>query len=236
MSIGESKGGLPPDQLTEAENSILEDCLRLIDAYHDASAQAMTQIALAPCSPFSVSTGLMRDTADMAKDKGVGLHTHLAENVEDIDYSLAQFGQRPGDYAEELGWTGAHVWHAHCVQLNEEEINLFARTKTGVAHCPCSNMRLASGIAPVRQMIDAGVPVGLGVDGSSSSDSGHLMNEARQAMLLQRVLGGADNLSARQALRLATRGGAEVLNRHDIGQIAPGLAQIWRFSAAIALS
>ncbi|HCD64081.1 MAG TPA: 8-oxoguanine deaminase [Alphaproteobacteria bacterium] len=222
MSIGESKGGLPPDQLTEAENSILEDCLRLIDAYHDASAQAMTQIALAPCSPFSVSTGLMRDTADMAKDKGVGLHTHLAENVEDIDYSLAQFGQRPGDYAEELGWTGAHVWHAHCVQLNEEEINLFARTKTGVAHCPCSNMRLASGIAPVRQMIDAGVPVGLGVDGSSSSDSGHLMNEARQAMLLQRVLGGADNLSARQALRLATRGGAEVLNRHDIGQIAPG--------------
>ena len=151
----------------------------------------------------------------------MGLHTHLAENVEDIDYSLAQFGQRPGDYAEELGWTGAHVWHAHCVQLNEEEINLFARTRQ-VAHCPCSNMRLASGIAPVRQMIDAGVPVGLGVDGSSSSDSGHLMNEARQAMLLQRVLGGADNLSARQALRLATRGGAEVLNRHDIGQIAPG--------------
>ena len=222
MSIGESKGGLPPDQLTEAEDSILADCLRLIDAYHDSSAQAMTQIALAPCSPFSVSTGLMRDTAEMARDKGVGLHTHLAENVEDIDYSLAQFGLRPGDYAQELGWTGAHVWHAHCVQLNDDEINLFARTKTGVAHCPCSNMRLASGIAPVRQMIDAGVPVGLGVDGSSSSDSGHLMNEARQAMLLQRVLGGADNLSARQALRLATRGGAEVLNRHDIGQIAPG--------------
>ena len=224
MSIGESKGGLPPDQLTEAEDSILEDCLRLIDEHHDASAHAMTQIALAPCSPFSVSTGLMRDTAEMAKDKGVGLHTHLAENVEDIDYSLAQFGQRPGDYAEELGWTGEHVWHAHCVQLNDDEINLFARTKTGVAHCPCSNMRLASGIAPVRQMIDAGVPVGLGVDGSSSSDSGHLMNEARQAMLLQRVLGGADNLSARQALRLATRGGADVLNRHDIGQIAPGFA------------
>ena len=224
MSIGESKGGLPPDQLTEAEDSILADCLRLIDAYHDSSAQAMTQIALAPCSPFSVSTGLMRDTAEMARDKGVGLHTHLAENVEDIDYSLAQFGLRPGDYAQELGWTGAHVWHAHCVQLNDDEINLFARTKTGVAHCPCSNMRLASGIAPVRQMIDAGVPVGLGVDGSSSSDSGHLMNEARQAMLLQRVLAGADNMTARQALRLATRGGAETLNRDDIGQIAVGFA------------
>lgn len=222
MSIGESKGGLPPDQLTEKEDHILEDCLRLIDAHHDASAHAMVQVALAPCSPFSVSTGLMRDTAAMAADKGVGLHTHLAENVEDIDYSLAQFGVRPGDYAEELGWTGAHVWHAHCVQLNEDEIDLFARTQTGVAHCPCSNMRLASGIAPVRQMLDAGVPVGLGVDGSSSSDSGHLMNEARQAMLLQRVISGADNMNAREALRLATRGGAEVLNRHDIGQIAPG--------------
>ena len=161
MSIGESKGGLPPDQLCEVEDSILKDCLRVIDAHHDASDHAMIQIALAPCSPFSVSTGLMADTATMAADKGVGLHTHLAENSEDIDYSLAQFGQRPGDYAEALGWTGEHVWHAHCVQLNDDEINLFARTQTGVAHCPCSNMRLASGIAPVRKMIDSGVPVGL---------------------------------------------------------------------------
>ena len=224
MSIGESKGGLPPDQLCEEEDSILKDCLRVIDAHHDASDHAMIQIALAPCSPFSVSTGLMADTAAMAADKGVGLHTHLAENSEDIDYSLAQFGQRPGDYAEALGWTGEHVWHAHCVQLNDDEINLFARTQTGVAHCPCSNMRLASGIAPVRKMIDSGVPVGLGVDGSSSSDSGHLLNEARQTMLLQRVMSGADNLTARQALRLATRGGADVLNRKDIGQIAPGFA------------
>ena len=224
MSIGESKGGLPPDQLCEVEDSILKDCLRVIDAHHDASDHAMIQIALAPCSPFSVSTGLMADTATMAADKGVGLHTHLAENSEDIDYSLAQFGQRPGDYAEALGWTGEHVWHAHCVQLNDDEINLFARTQTGVAHCPCSNMRLASGIAPVRKMIDSGVPVGLGVDGSSSSDSGHLLNEARQTMLLQRVMSGADNLTARQALRLATRGGADVLNRKDIGQIAPGFA------------
>ena len=224
MSIGESNGGLPPDQLCESEDSILKDCLRVIDAHHDAAAYAMIQIALAPCSPFSVSTGLMADTAMMAADKGVGLHTHLAENREDIDYSLAQFGQRPGEYAEALGWTGEHVWHAHCVQLNDDEINLFARTQTGVAHCPCSNMRLASGIAPVRQMIDAGVPVGLGVDGSSSSDSGHLLNEARQTMLLQRVLKGAASLTARQALRLATRGGADVLNRKDIGQIAPGFA------------
>ena len=224
MSIGESNGGLPPDQLCEAEHSILKDCLRVIDAHHDASDYAMTQIALAPCSPFSVSTGLMADTAMMAADKGVGLHTHLAENHEDVEYSLAQFGQRPGDYAEALGWTGEHVWHAHCVQLNDDEISLFARTQTGVAHCPCSNMRLASGIAPVRKMIDANVPVGLGVDGSSSSDSGHLLNEARQTMLLQRVISGADNLTARQALRLATRGGADVLNRKDIGQIAPGFA------------
>ena len=224
MSIGESKGGLPPDQLCEVEDSILKDCLRVIDAHHDASDHAMIQIALAPCSPFSVSTGLMADTATMAADKGVGLHTHLAENSEDIDYSLTQFGQRPGDYAEALGWTGEHVWHAHCVQLNDDEINLFARTQTGVAHCPCSNMRLASGIAPVSKMIDSGVPVGLGVDGSSSSDSGHLLNEARQTMLLQRVMSGADNLTARQALRLATRGGADVLNRKDIGQIAPGFA------------
>ena len=224
MSIGESKGGLPPDKLCEAEDGILKDCLRVIDAHHDASQHAMTQIALAPCSPFSVSTGLMADTAMMAADKAVGLHTHLAENSEDIDYSLDRFGQRPGDYAESLGWTGEHVWHAHCVQLNDDEINLFARTQTGVAHCPCSNMRLASGIAPVRKMIDAGVPVGLGVDGSSSSDSGHLLNEARQTMLLQRVMSGADNFTARQALRLATRGGADVLNRKDIGQIAPGFA------------
>jgi len=224
MSIGESKGGLPPDQLCEVEDSILKDCLRVIDAHHDATNHGMIQIALAPCSPFSVSTGLMADTAVMAADKGVGLHTHLAENSEDIDYSLAQFGKRPGDYAESLGWTGEHVWHAHCVQLNDNEINLFARTQTGVAHCPCSNMRLASGIAPVRKMIDSGVPVGLGVDGSSSSDSGHLLNEARQTMLLQRVMSGADNLTARQALRLATRGGADVLNRKDIGQIAPGFA------------
>ena len=229
MSIGESKGGLPPDALTENESTILEDCLRVIDTFHDPRPHAMLRVALAPCSPFSVSRELMRDTALMAADKGVGLHTHLAENVEDINYSLDNFQMRPGDYAESLGWTGDHVWHAHCVQLNHDEIALFARTGTGIAHCPCSNMRLASGIAPLRKMLDAGVAVGLGVDGSSSSDSGHLLNEARQAMLLQRVMDGAGNLTAREALRLATRGGAEVLNRDDIGQVRAG------FSADLAI-
>ena len=222
MSIGVSKGGLPPDSLVEDERFILEDSLRVLDQFHDQSRHAMTHVSLAPCSPFSVSRELMRDTALLAKDKGARLHTHLAENVEDIDYSLAQFNQRPGDYAEELVWVGDHVWHAHCVQLDDNELDLFAKTGTGIAHCPCSNMRLASGIAPVRKMIDKGVKVGLGVDGSSSSDSGHMMNEARQAMLLQRVNDGAHNLTARQALRMATRGGADVLGRHDIGQLKVG--------------
>jgi len=224
MSIGESNGGLPPDSLTEREDDIIKDCIRLVDSYHDDAPHAMLHISLAPCSPFSVSRELMRDSALLAKDKGVRLHTHLAENVEDIDYSLANFDLRPGDYAEELGWVGDHVWHAHCVQLNDDELDLFARTKTGIAHCPCSNMRLASGIAPVRKMRDKGVPVGLGVDGSSSSDSAHMMNEARQAMLLQRVQGNPGAMSAREALYIATRGGAAVLGRHDIGQIAPGFA------------
>ena len=222
MSIGESKGGLPPDALTEDEDAILEDCLRVVDAFHDPKPHAMVRVALAPCSPFSVSRELMRETAAMAADKGVGLHTHLAENAEDIEYSLANFKMRPGDYAEDLGWTGNHVWHAHCVRLDDAEIGLFARTGTGVAHCPCSNMRLASGIAPVRRMLDAGVKVGIGVDGSSSSDSGHMVNEARQAMLLQRVAGGPGAMTAREALRLATRGGAEVLGRDDIGRIEAG--------------
>jgi cytosine/adenosine deaminase-related metal-dependent hydrolase len=164
----------------------------------------------------------MRDAALLARDKGVMLHTHLAENDEDIAYSEANFGCRPGQYAEELGWTGADVWHAHCVKLDGQEIDLFAKTRTGVAHCPCSNCRLGSGIAPVRAMRDAGVPVGLGVDGSASNDAGNLAQEARQAMLLQRVAQGADAMSAREALEIATRGGAEVLGREDCGQIAPG--------------
>jgi 8-oxoguanine deaminase len=223
MSIGESKGGLPPDRLTEDEPAILKDCERVIAAFHNPDRHALIRIALAPCSPFSVSQELMRDTAILAREHGVGLHTHLAENVEDIDYSLATFGVRPGDYAERLGWTGRDVWHAHCVQLNHDEIRLFGRTGTGIAHCPCSNMRLASGIAPIGAMLKAGVAVGLGVDGSASNDSGHMLNEARQAMLLQRVNGGAGAMTARGALELATRGGARALNRDDIGHLAPGM-------------
>lgn len=222
MSIGESDGGLPPDSLVEQEAAIQEDCIRVVDAFHDGSEGAMVQVGLAPCSPFSVSRELMRDAALLARDKGVRLHTHLAENDEDIAYSLEKFGCRPGQYAEDLGWVGEDVWHAHCVKLDGEEISLFARTQTGVAHCPCSNCRLGSGIAPVRAMLDAGVPVGLGVDGSASNDSGHLLLEARQAMLLQRVVNGADAFGTRETLRLASRGGAEMLGRTDCGQLAPG--------------
>ena len=224
MSIGESEGGLPPDNLCAPEPDILADCQRVIEAHHNPERYAMQRIALAPCSPFSVSMDLMRETARMARSYGVGMHTHLAENSEDIDYSLATFGMRPGDYIEAVEWTGDDVWHAHCVQLNKGEIDLFARTNTGIAHCPCSNMRLASGIAPVREMLDAGVNIGLGVDGSASNDSGHMLNEARQAMLLQRVMKTGDALTARQSLAIATRGGAAVLGRDDIGQLAPGYA------------
>ncbi|MEL6508827.1 MAG: 8-oxoguanine deaminase [Pseudomonadota bacterium] len=222
MSIGESAGGLPPDALVEREADILEDMIRVIDGFHDPSEGSMCRVGVAPCSPFSVSRELMRDAAVLARDKGVMMHTHLAENDEDIAYSEAQFGCRPGQYAEELGWTGADVWHAHCVKLDAQEIDLFSKTRTGVAHCPCSNCRLGSGIAPVRAMRDARVPVGLGVDGSASNDAGNLVLEARQAMLLQRVAKGADAMSAREALELATRGGAEVLGRPDCGQIAVG--------------
>ncbi|MFG6582265.1 8-oxoguanine deaminase [Sulfitobacter sp. 1A12779] len=222
MSIGESDGGLPPDALVEREAAILEDCIRVVDAFHDPTEGAMCRVGLAPCSPFSVSRELMRDTALLARDKGVMLHTHLAENAEDVAYSQEKFGCRPGEYAESLGWIGDDVWHAHCVQLDGAEIDLFARTRTGVAHCPCSNCRLGSGIAPVRAMLDAGVPLGLGVDGSASNDSGNLAAEARQAMLLQRVARGADAMSPRAALELATRGGADVLGRPDCGRLMPG--------------
>ena len=223
MSIGESSGGLPPDSLVENEAAILNDCIRVVDTFHDPAPNAMVRVGLAPCSPFSVSRGLMRDAALLARDKGVMLHTHLAENDEDIAYSLAQFGCRPGQYAEDLGWTGPDVWHAHCVKLDDSEIALFARSLTGVAHCPCSNCRLGSGIAPVRAMRDTGVRVGLGVDGSASNDAGDLMAEARQALLMQRVSRGANAMSAREALEIATLGGATVLGRADhLGSIEPG--------------
>ncbi len=224
MSVGESKGGLPPDHLVEDEDDILRDTRRLIETWHDPGPQSMLQIVAAPCSPFSVSVDLMRESAALARAYGVQMHTHLAETDDDVAYSLEKFGLRPGDYAEDVGWVGDDVWHAHCVKLDSAAISLFARTGTGVCHCPSSNMRLASGIAPVRTMLDRGVPVGLGVDGSASNDSGHLLGEARQALLLQRVLGGPASLSAREALDVATVGGARVLGRDDIGRIAPGMS------------
>jgi 8-oxoguanine deaminase len=232
MSVGASQGGLPPDKVVEREDAILKDTRRLIEAWHDDSHGAMVNVAVAPCSPFSVSRDLMRESAALARAYRVRLHTHLAENDHDIAYSLEKFGCTPARYAQDLGWLGDDVWHAHCVKLDGEGIALFARSKTGVAHCPCSNMRLASGIAPIRRMLDAGVPVGLGVDGSASNDGGHLVAEARQAMLLARVgrslepFGcdhGPAEMTARDMLAVATRGGAEVLGRRDIGYLAVGM-------------
>ncbi|WP_339646943.1 8-oxoguanine deaminase [Jannaschia helgolandensis] len=237
MSIGASDGGLPPDVLVESEASILADSIRVVDAFHDPAPGSMCRVGIAPCSPFSVSRELMRDAALLARDKGVMLHTHLAENDEDVAFSLDRFGCRPGQYAEDLGWTGPDVWHAHCVKLDATEIDLFARTRTGVTHCPCSNCRLGSGIAPLRDMLEAGVPVGLGVDGSASNDRANLLDEARQAMLLQRVSRGADAMSNIEALRLATAGGAEVLGRDDIGRLAVGMRAdiaIWDMSGVEA--
>lgn len=222
MSVGESAGGLPPDRLVEREDAILNDSIRVIDRFHDGADGAMVRVGVAPCSPFSVSRELMRDAALLARDKGVMLHTHLAEDADDVAFSLERFSCRPGQYAQELGWTGPDVWHAHCVQLDPQEIDLFARTRTGVAHCPCSNCRLGSGIAPLRAMVAQGVPVGIGVDGSASNDSGHLLLEARQAMLLQRAVGGPSAFDPRDALFLATRGGAEILGRPDCGSIEAG--------------
>ncbi|MEM1142933.1 MAG: 8-oxoguanine deaminase, partial [Pseudomonadota bacterium] len=192
MSVGESAGGLPPDSLVEDEDDILADSERLIRTYHDASPGSRLQIALAPCSPFSVSEDLMRRSAEMARSEGVRLHTHLAENDEDIKYSQERFGCTPVEYAERLGWLGDDVWHAHCVKLSPNDVEHFARTGTGVSHCPCSNMRLGSGIAPIASMARAGVRVSLGVDGASSNDAGHLLDEARHALLLQRLAKGGD--------------------------------------------
>ena len=235
---GGKRWGLPPDIVTENESFIIKDSQRLIEQYHDASPQAMIRIVLAPCSPFSVTPDLMRESAALAREYGVRLHTHLAETVEEEAFCLETFGHRPVAYVESLGWTGDDVWHAHCVHMSDEEIKLFGRTGTGVAHCPASNMRLASGIARLLDFRANNVRVGLGVDGSASNDGGHLLNEARLALLLQRVApdrylseapggrggfaGDASAMSARQALELATRGSASVLGRDDIGSLEPG--------------
>ncbi len=228
MSVGESAGGLPPDSVVETEAHILADTQRVIERWHDPTRYAMQRVVVAPCSPFSVSRELMRDAAVLARDHSVSLHTHLAENDKDIDYTREKFNCTPAEYAEQLGWVGPDVWHAHCVKLDEAGIRLFASTGTGVAHCPGSNMRLASGAAPIRAMRDAGVPVAIAVDGSASNDSGHMLGEARLALLLQRVahgpIKGPSALTAREVLELATLGGARVLGRDDIGALAPGMA------------
>ena len=241
MSVGESQGGLPPDQAVEKEAFILKETQRLIERWHDANFGSMTHVAIAPCSPFSVSQDLMRESATLARAHGVRLHTHLAENDHDVTYTQEKFNCTPAQYAQDLGWVGDDVWHAHCVKLDDDGAYLFAKTRTGIAHCPCSNMRLASGILPVRRFLDMGIPIGLGVDGSASNDAGHMLNEARQAMLLARVsrgiaptqtkngqtffgcdLGPAE-MTPRDSLRIATRGGSEVLGRaHEIGQIKVG--------------
>ncbi len=224
MSLGESKGGLPPDRVVEEEDAILKDTQRVIETFHNPDRYAMIRIVVAPCSPFSVSPDLMRESIALARAYKVHAHTHLAETLDEERYCLERFGKRPVEYAESLGWVGDDVWYAHGVHVNDQEIALLARTGTGVAHCPNSNMRLASGIAPVRKYIDAGVRVGLGVDGSASNDSSHMLAEARQALLLQRVQGNPAGLTAWEALELATVGGARILGRDDIGRLAPNMA------------
>lgn len=233
MSLGQSQGGLPPDSVVDSEEEILKDSQRLIEAYHDSEPGSMIQIVLAPCSPFSVTGELMRQSAELAREYGVHLHTHLAETQDEEDFCLEKFGHRPVAYMQEVNWIGEDVWFAHSVHVNHDEIRLYANTGCGVAHCPGSNMRLASGIAPILEMLTMGVKVGLGVDGSASNDSSHLLGEARLAMLLARLdagLRGASRsaeeapplMSARQALEIATRGGAAVLGRDDIGSLAEG--------------
>lgn len=224
MSVGESRGGLPPDSVVEDEDAILRDSQRVLDQYHDAARYSMLRIVLAPCSPFSVSPDLMRESVKLARDYGVHSHTHLAETRDEADYCLKTFGRTPVELAEDLGWVGADVWHAHMVHPSVDEISRLGETRTGVAHCPSSNMRLASGIAPLRALRSAGAHVGLGVDGSASNDGSHVLAEARQALLLHRVGGDPAALSAHDTLWLATRGGAEVLGRDDVGQLAPGMA------------
>lgn len=233
MSLGESDGGLPPDSVVDSEDAILADSQRLIETYHDPRPGSMVQIVLAPCSPFSVTGELMRQSAALAREYGVHLHTHLAETKDEEDFCIEKFGHRPVAYMQAVDWIGSDVWFAHSVHVDEDEIQLYADTGCGVAHCPSSNMRLASGIAPILHMLTKGVKVGLGVDGSASNDGSHLLGEARQAMLLARLhagLGGASRsgedapplMSARQALEIATRGGAAVLGRDDIGSLAVG--------------
>lgn len=224
MSVGSSKGGLPPDDCTQAEEEILRDGERLVKEYHDGGAYAMTRVGLAPCAPFSVSPELMKETAAQAKRWGVRMHTHLCETLDEEAYCLEKYKLRPIDFVESLGWLDSNVWLAHMVHVNDDEIRRLAKAKVGVAHCPSSNLRLGSGVPPVRKYLDAGVAVGLAVDGSASNDTSDMLGEARQAMLVHRVKSGVSSMPARDALRLATRGGAAVLGRDDAGSLAAGKA------------
>ena len=229
MSLGESEGGLPPDSVVETEEEILDDSARAVASHHDSDRGSMTRVVLAPCSPFSVTSELMRDTARMARELGVAMHTHVAETADEEGFCLEKFGMRPVEYMENVGWMGSDVWYAHAVHVADNEVARMAASGTGVAHCPTSNMRLSSGLAPVAKYLSQGIKVGLGVDGSASNDGSHLLNEARQALLLSRLavspgIGHGDQMTARQALELATIGGAEVLGRDDIGKLAPGFA------------
>jgi len=224
MSLGESEGGLPPDELVEDEDAILSDSQRVIETFHDPAPYSMCRIMIAPCSPFSVTPELLRNSRELAEENGVHCHTHVAETLDEEDFCLEKYGLRPVEFLAELGWLGEDVSYAHGVHLTDDEMQLFSNTGTGVAHCPTSNMRLGSGIAPVARMLELGVKVGLAVDGSASNDSSHMLNEARMALLLQRVGGGPEALGVRQALEMATLGGAAVLGRDDIGALEPGRA------------
>ena len=224
MSLGKSKGGLPPDSVIQTEDEILKDSQRVIEKFHDPAEFSMCRVALAPCSPFSVTEELMRQTAELARRHGVRLHTHLAETLDEENFCIERFGKRPVAYAEELGWLGPDVWFAHCVHLNQAEMQKMSETGTGVAHCPVSNLRLGSGIAPIPQMLQAKVPVGLAVDGSASNDSSNMLRELQTALLIHRVGSGVETMPARTVLKIATRGGARVLGRDDIGSLAPGRA------------
>lgn len=229
MSLGESEGGLPPDSVVEDEDHIIEDSARVVADFHDPAPGAMLRVVIAPCSPFSVTTDLMRRSAELARELGVGLHTHLAETADEEAYCLDRFGARPVDYAASVGWEGGDVWYAHAVHVDPETVGRMAAAGTGVAHCPTSNMRLASGIAPVARYRASGVPVGLGVDGSASNDSSQMLAEVRQALLLARLatapgVGAGEQMTARSALAMATTGGAAVLGRDDVGRLAPGMA------------
>lgn len=233
MSLGESKGGLPPDSVVDTEEHILEDCVRVVEKYHDPKPGSMLQIVFAPCSPFSVSTELMRESAKLARRYGVHLHTHLAETEDEEAFTLEKFGLRPVDYMASVDWVGNDVWFAHSVHVSPEDIQVYKKYGCGVAHCPSSNMRLGSGFAPLMEYLREGIHVGLGVDGSASNDGSHMLAEVRQALLMARLRAGlmgaslsGENapklITAREVLEIATRGGAAVLGRKDIGSLEPG--------------